>query len=873
MPSSIEVQHNSTSVKRTCKKIYNILEKSRVTTGPCNLISMKPPGKYNVNPSTLEEVWNLYSTVHDKVSLSLAEIPKDISYFKIDIDLESKKEPKKRLYKQKDILSVIDIIRESADKFLELDKTDKSVFVMEKEDYNKKDDIYRDGFHLAFPYIVQSAKIRNAIFDNTCMEIEKKKLFKELKLSMNKIMDRNASVGKTPWLLMGSSKPDSNPYNVSMILNYKNKKVKSMDDKEKLELLSLLNPDLTIDNSSKLKSDIPLASIEKKYDQVSSKLNNMMSLPSINKDTETAKVLIKMLSKDRAESYDSWIKVGYCLYNIDKTLINEWIEFSKQSSTKFKKGECEKLWKRMKTGQDLLTIRSLHLWAREDNYLEYSTFKSKEYNVLFKQSMTGDHQNIAKAIYCKYQTEFVCASISHNSWYQYDYGAHRWKKVEAGYSLTNKITEEFVNEYLNMNTMLYQKAMEAEPAQKMEIMKEVEKIQLLINRLNNESFLSTLMRALARRFYVDKFSEQLDENYDIIGFNNGVYDLKEKRFRDGRPEDYLTMTTGIDYQELDTDSEEYKSVIQLMEDIHPEKEQREYVYTLMSTWVAGHHKEETLHLFNGSGSNGKSVTFELCKYAFGDYFMSVPITLLTRKRGATENASPVLAQLKGKRLGVLQEPEEGEKMSVGLMKELTGNDEISARPMYEAPIRFKPQIKFAIPCNILPEIPARDEGTWRRLRVIDHVMKFVKNPKGKNQKKIDKSLKEKLEDFAPQLMSFLINRYLTVYCEMKDGIDVPDAVLYATNMYNQDNNCLKQFLSDKFEQTGKKEDKISEATMWNEFKLYFKEEFEGNKRPTKKELLEYCDKTFGKKKKQKGFTGYVGVVFNAGDEAEEEMDI
>ena len=152
-------------------------------------------------------------------------------------------------------------------------------------------------------------------------------------------------------------------------------------------------------------------------------------------------------------------------------------------------------------------------------------------------------------------------------------------------------------------------------------------------------------------------------------------------------------------------------------------------------------------------------------------------------------------------------------------------------------------------------------------------MKFVKNPKGKNQKKIDKSLKEKLEDFAPQLMSFLINRYLTVYCEMKDGIEVPDAVLYATNMYNQDNNCLKQFLSDKFEQTGKKEDKISEATMWNEFKLYFKEEFEGNKRPTKKELLEYCDKTFGKKKKQKGFVGYEGVVFNAGDEVEEEMDI
>jgi phage/plasmid-associated DNA primase len=261
------------------------------------------------------------------------------------------------------------------------------------------------------------------------------------------------------------------------------------------------------------------------------------------------------------------------------------------------------------------------------------------------------------------------------------------------------------------------------------------------------------------------------------------------------------------------------------------------------------------------------------KYCFGDYFMSVPVTLLTRKRGATESASPMLAQLKGKRLGVLQEPEEGEKLSVGLMKELTGNDEITARPLFSDPVTFKPQIKFTIPCNNLPEVPARDKGTWRRLRVIDHTMEFVDKPDPKipTQKKIDRSLKDRLESFAPQFMSFLIDRYMTVY--KKTGLKVPDSVSFATNMYNQDNNCLKQFCESRLEVTGKKTDRISKKTLWEEFKLYHKEEHDGNKRPPQKELYSYLETAYGKATSGKGGVCHTGIVFSGEDEVDESVDL
>jgi P4 family phage/plasmid primase-like protien len=855
-----EKKSMSQSTRKELTKLFEILERVRVTdNSPVNLITMQPPGKYNVDSETLKDIWKHYSKLIDKVPLHFAEIPKDISYFKIDADLESDNVPKKRLYSQKTITKLIDYVRIATKKYLSIDKDDLMVYVMEKEQVDKKGDVYRDGFHLIFPHIVQNRKVRNAILDDVISSLEKENIF-EVSQPINKIIDRNASVSNTPWLMLGSSKPESSPYKITQILNYKNKslELEENDTIKHIELLSLLNHDLNLENSAELNDNINMAEIDAKFSMIN---NSMMDsfIPTLDKDVTDAKILVKMLSSSRADNYEDWIKVGYCLYNIDKTLLNEWIEFSKLSPSKFKKGECEKLWSKMKTGKDMLTIRSLHMWARNDNYVKYMEYKNIEYNNLFRQTMTGDHQSIANAIYAKYQTEFVCASIKNKTWYQFNQVTHKWEQIDSGYSLVRKITDDFINDYYQKNANYYNMMSQTtDPNKKQEMMKEIEKIQVLINRLNNESFLSTLMQACARRFYMKGFEENLDENYDLIGFNNGVFDLKKGIFRKGEPEDFLTMNCGLDYQNFDEKSDEVKKILKLFEDIHPNKETREYVYTLFSTFIAGHHREETLHLFNGVGYNGKSVTFELLKHTLGDYFMSVPITLLTRKRAGAEQASPVLAQLKGKRLGVLQEPEEGEELSVGLMKELTGNDEIQARKLHQDPITFKPQIKFAIPCNNLPKVPARDKGTWRRLRVIDHPSEFVESPdsKQKHQKKRDDSLKYMLPDLAPQFMSFLIHRYLNVY--QKTGLKICESVNYATNMYNQDNNCIKQFVDSKLEITKNKSDKLTHDKIWEEFKAFFKSEFEsvGNKRPTSKELMNYCIQVLG----QMNGKFYTGVI-------------
>ena len=157
----------------------------------------------------------------------------------------------------------------------------------------------------------------------------------------------------------------------------------------------------------------------------------------------------------------------------------------------------------------------------------------------------------------------------------------------------------------------------------------------------------------------------------------------------------------------------------------------------------------------------KSKIIRQYQLAFGDYCDVLPITMLTRKRGSSSAASPEVAKTKGKRFCVFQEPEDDDKINVGFMKELSGGDIIEARALFKEPIKFKPQFKLLLTCNKLPVIPANDNGTWRRLRVVAFESKFVDVPDPANPRQFikDKYLDKKLESWKEAFMSILIERF------------------------------------------------------------------------------------------------------------------
>ena len=97
-------------------------------------------------------------------------------------------------------------------------------------------------------------------------------------------------------------------------------------------------------------------------------------------------------------------------------------------------------------------------------------------------------------------------------------------------------------------------------------------------------------------FHDSKFENKLDKNLNLIGFENGVYDLSKMEFRDGVFEDYMSMSTGINYYEFEDDDEHLLEVIQFVNEVLPKKAVREYVLKLMSTFLHGAVKQEKFHI-------------------------------------------------------------------------------------------------------------------------------------------------------------------------------------------------------------------------------------------------------------------------------------
>lgn len=476
---------------------------------------------------------------------------------------------------------------------------------------------------------------------------------------------------------------------------------------------------------------------------------------------------------------------------------------------------------------------SLRLWAKEDNETEYNkvvyeeikqeleeTINCDKFSIegmdqlsTMLKSMNNTATSIANLMYIMFKHEFVLTDTRGKGTY-YHFRNHRWEKMQENTLLRQRIydvSNAYLDYFKNLNTE-QKTQLSLDPTS-------AKKICDILKKLSNTSFKENIMTECKDLFYGNgtegkKFLENLDENNYLIGFKNGVYDLDyEKRdgsgkvvergqFRDGRPEDYVSFSTKIDYIPFDEvmKNPKYKEIHddihKFLEQVFFIKEVKDYVLTVLSSSLCGSTKNETFHVWSGTGGNGKSKLIELFMKAYGEYTCNLPITVLTKTRGNSNEASPELAITKGKRFAVLQEPDAGSKIYCGKMKELTGGDEITCRKLYENPITFKPKFKLVMTCNEKPQLKADDEGTWRRVRLVQFESKFTPHPDPDeaNQFPIDYNLSEKFFHWKEIFMSILINHYNTVYANQNFCISTPQVIMKYTDEYRDNQNNYLRFI-------------------------------------------------------------------------------
>jgi P4 family phage/plasmid primase-like protien len=838
-----------------------------------------PFKKYYIEDKSLEEFYEKYNKILGFRNIHLTEKPKSVSPLTVDIDFKFDSKNSNRQYKLKDVKYLINVYIKIINNNLKVKKSNSRSFFFEKDKptHEVKKNEYKDGFHIIFPDIAMNKMMKYIITHEVKEYVIKEDGFKEIPFinSIDDVFDV-CVLSRNNWCMYGSKKFNGSLYKLKNIFKWNLKDV-SLDKYNKNDLVKILAvrkfKEEDVSKLNKNMNDIiwnqKIECVSKKYNLSKSKNKNKntKSLDEnikkkdnyqlIDKDEypnsdesyykkddtnyDEAKKLIKLLSKKRAVNYNSWIHVIWCLRNIDTRLFSEALEFSKKDMSKYDYNSCKKIWDNSEETSNGFNIPSLRNWAKEDNLKEYQKLIDESVNLLIQEAESGTHYDIAKLMYKLYRHVYRCSDIKHGIWYEYNSRKHGWVEVDAGYTLNILLSEDLCKRFANLNAYYWSKStsnglngFEADALQK-----KADKISKLIKELKKNNFKAQVLAQCANLFYEKDFEEKLDSNRDLIRFDNGVYDLKTGMFRKGSPDDYLTF--GVNYnfpKNMSYDHPHIKDIQDYFEKIQTEHDMREYILTLLSTYLDGHITEQKFIIWTGVGANGKSTTVELLQAAMGDYFGSIPITLLTKKRGGSSAASPELSSTRGKRFVVFQEPEKNDQIHVGYMKELTGGDTILARPLYKNPVRFKPQFKLLLTCNNLPGIPSSDKGTWRRLRVTPFETEFVdSDPEGVKQFLKDKHLYKKLVKWKEAFMWLLLKKYYPLY--KKNGLKEPKKVTKFTDKYKMDSDIYLEFMHENLVVTEKNKDYESISMVYTTFKSWYRESYATNSCPSKKELKEY----------------------------------
>lgn len=767
-----------------------------------------------------------------KASIGLVERHRD--YGPVVIDLDFRHEPDinsigsepKRLYTRLNIDNFIRKYLAAANDWVSF-PDELNIIILEKPQARQEKGIVKDGVHIVIPELVAHTRVQHLIRRDVIELCKRVNPFDGMSLcnTLENVFDE-AVIKRNGWMMYGSGKEDDTCYEITRKICVTNKfgtfdiqfydVIPPSDEIEVLEIIEYLSIRNKDESLAAAICPNKVAEIERemRVEELSKHIIKRARLAdhethrvyATTDDYELAKKLVRILDDDRADEYDTWIKTGFCLHNIDDRLLPEWVEFSKRSS-KFETGLCENLWSHMPRPEKALGMGSLRMWSKQDNPGLYDKVIKDCVSGRVQAAISGLHHDIAMVVKGLYTTRFVCTSIRNGTWHEYV--GHRWRLCDSGFSLRKMLSVDVYNRFIDEAMKCSNEAQRITADQSAEdnssvavkhsvLTEQYKKLNQVAAQLKNSAFKDAIMRECKELFFQEGFESSLDTIPNLVGFENGVYDLITHEFREGCPEDMISFSVRYDYVPYDSGSEHVIDIMSFFEKVMPESAVREYLIRLMGSYLNGDIREERFHMWTGSGANGKSVTVKLFDECFGDYACKLPVALLTQKRAASNAASSEIARLKGRRFATLQEPSHDETLNVGLMKELTGGDRIMARQLYREPVEFQPYVRLSLICNNLPAIPSTDGGTWRRIRKLDFPSKFTDNPDPQNPRefKIDKSIEGKLTTWAPYMMAILIQYYKTY---IEKGNPEPEEVMRATRLYQQSQDSVQLFITNTIE--------------------------------------------------------------------------
>jgi phage/plasmid-associated DNA primase len=344
-------------------------------------------------------------------------------------------------------------------------------------------------------------------------------------------------------------------------------------------------------------------------------------------------------------------------------------------------------------------------------------------------------------------------------------------------------------------------------------------------------------------FYDEKFMENLDNNSNLIGFTNGVWELKRGIFRKSRADDYVSLNVGYDYiKDINNDYKE--NIDNYWRMMHPNEEQRLYLKKMYARQLYGDNGCNLFHVhagYQGSAGNGKTSFFDIMDRCLGDYIKKFSVKFLTAKdRPEVGKPMAEYEAWRGCRILYCTEPNHDDILNTGIMKDLTGGEKITYRLLFSNENKeYRPKFKLHIMCNDAPRVDGTDSGVKRRIRKVDYLSQFVDKEYVDELNSMFLKHEGLLEDYdvnpgmKMEFLRILLNEYNHEY-----SFSPPKIILENSLMYLQENDKVYNFINEFV-----KKDNEGYFTLKEAKELFKKSEHNNNKLSTLKNDLQKALKT------------------------------
>lgn len=536
-------------------------------------------------------------------------------------------------------------------------------------------------------------------------------------------------------------------------------------------------------------------------------------------------------------------------------------------------------------------VRTLAWYAKKDSPDEYADWHDTwALNAIETAAYYKNHESVAEVFYrLNWLTILTCPIPGDKSVHWYTYSKNIWNESANRSSIIQQFTEDVSLRFKSISHTLASRVGLSQQSNRKDrfadedddpnsdsednqeerddaLKKYVKNIDRLIYLCGCSGFMSGVFTFAAAKLQVEGFFKYKNMNLNLTAMTNGVvessYRDKTIIFREGKPQDYLTITTGkrlpINYT---WHSPEVKRYTKWIKQVYHTQGLIRHIHKLFASGYIGGNLDKIIVFMLGAGNNAKSTIIKCISNAWGDYMTMIPFTVLTSHPPGPEKPNPLAFMMSGPRWAIACEPsDEDQAILAGSVKNETGNDDRISRLCHGNYMhKIVPTAVLIASLNKMMRMLGFGAAIRNRVKVITHNTTYEHHaPADKATQKqtrtypIDVTFIDHVKSLG-EAMLWVAYQYFTAYVTEK--LEDPPEITEATQAYWEETDYYLMYVSDRLDRATKMVDgeevpdenvKISVDRVYKDFQLWFAMHYPNQYPPNQTNFAHYMIEHIGR---------------------------